>query len=137
MNLLQHISEDNFGPVLVTLNASPEPKPELVVARYDYEHPIMDLAALHARKQMVEIQNVRGLSYAGAYLGHGFHEDGFTSGLQAANYLGAGLPFAIQSPDRDCGTMGFAIAFEILHNLCLIPVRPLAWVAFKLCSLAR
>jgi len=134
MNQLQHVSEDVFGPVLVTLNASPEPRPELIVGRYDYQHPIMDLAALSARDKMSEIQNARGLSFAGAYLGHGFHEDGFRSGLQAAKALGAALPFNIQSPDRDYGSMLPAIVFENFHELCLMLVRLIAWIVFKLCG---
>jgi predicted NAD/FAD-binding protein len=35
------------------------------------------MKALYARDQLPEIQNVRGLSFVGAYLGYGFHEDGF------------------------------------------------------------
>ena len=33
---------------------------------------------------MHKIQNTRGISFAGAWLKYGFHEDGFTSGLRAA-----------------------------------------------------
>lgn len=33
---------------------------------------------------MKTIQHVRGISFAGAWLNYGFHEDGFTSGLRAA-----------------------------------------------------
>lgn len=47
MNLLQSISEKEFGPVLVTLNPPFEPKPELVAKEYWYEHPLFsELASL-------------------------------------------------------------------------------------------
>jgi hypothetical protein len=36
---------------------------------------------------MHKIQGRRGISFAGAYLRYGFHEDGFTSGLVAAASL--------------------------------------------------
>ncbi len=42
MNLLQHISEEKFGPVLVTLNSpTPGPREDKVVGRYQYEHPVI------------------------------------------------------------------------------------------------
>lgn len=40
--------------------------------------------AVKAQQQMHKIQNKRSISFAGAYLKYGFHEDGFTSGLLAA-----------------------------------------------------
>lgn len=39
---------------------------------------------MKAQALMPSIQNIRGISYAGAWLKYGFHEDGFTSGLRAA-----------------------------------------------------
>ncbi len=40
--------------------------------------------AITAQSKMHTIQNKRGISFAGAWLNYGFHEDGFTSGLRAA-----------------------------------------------------
>lgn len=49
---------------------------------------------LRALELLPRIQNKRGISYAGAWTKYGFHEDGFTSGLQVAKtHLGARLPF--------------------------------------------
>jgi len=42
MNDLQHIPEDKYGPVLVTLNPPFEPRPEMTVARFTYDHPVLD-----------------------------------------------------------------------------------------------
>ncbi|KAK7443219.1 hypothetical protein VKT23_015816 [Stygiomarasmius scandens] len=86
MNDLQHISEKQFGPVLVTLNAPPElqPEEETVKGRWKYDHPVLDKEAVRAQSLMPRIQGIRSISYAGAYLNYGFHEDGFTAGLLAA-----------------------------------------------------
>ncbi|KIP06226.1 hypothetical protein PHLGIDRAFT_73035 [Phlebiopsis gigantea 11061_1 CR5-6] len=84
MNDLQHISEAEHGSVLVTLNPPFDPRAEEVVARYKYEHPVIDVEAVRAQDLLPSIQNIRGISYAGAWTKYGFHEDGFTSGLRAA-----------------------------------------------------
>ncbi|OTA83601.1 hypothetical protein M434DRAFT_400653 [Hypoxylon sp. CO27-5] len=94
MNILQHIPREAFGDVLVTLNPIQEPKPETVQGRYSYSHPLYNPAAIKAQRALPRIQNTRGISYAGAWTKYGFHEDGFSSGLYAAQaHLGAKLPF--------------------------------------------
>lgn len=94
MNILQHIPREPFGDVLVTLNPIHEPKASTVQGRYSYTHPLYTPAAIRAQKRLHRIQNKRGISYAGAWTKYGFHEDGFSSGLEAAQrHLGARLPF--------------------------------------------
>ncbi|KAG1780596.1 hypothetical protein EV702DRAFT_1177851 [Suillus placidus] len=83
MNELQHLPEDLHGPVLVTLNPPTDPDVTKTAARFAYDHPILDTKAIIAQKLMPNIQGRDGVLFAGAWLGYGFHEDGFTSGLRA------------------------------------------------------
>lgn len=93
MNNLQHISEDEFGPVLVTLNPMFRPKEDSIQGEYNYSHPAFTPKAVAAQNRLHEIQNQHSTSFAGAWTKYGFHEDGFSSGLQAAiDHLGAQLP---------------------------------------------
>ncbi|KAI0556176.1 amine oxidase [Xylaria curta] len=94
MNTIQNIPREAFGDVLVTLNPIHEPRAQTVQGRYSYSHPLYTPAAVEALEKLPKIQNKRGISYAGAWTGYGFHEDGFSSGLHVAIYhLGARLPF--------------------------------------------
>jgi predicted NAD/FAD-binding protein len=94
MNILQHIPESTFGPVLVTLNPLHPPAPESVQGEYTYAHPLYNARAIKSQSLLPRIQNQRGISYAGAWTKYGFHEDGFSSGLKVAReHLGARLPF--------------------------------------------
>ncbi|KAF8904243.1 FAD/NAD(P)-binding domain-containing protein [Mucidula mucida] len=100
MNALQHIPKDKYGPVLVTLNAPFEPDASTVRGRWRYDHPVLDQHAIEAQNRMYTIQHRRGISFAGAYLNFGFHEDGFTSGLVAASGLPrVKLPFELRFAD--------------------------------------
>jgi predicted NAD/FAD-binding protein len=97
MNILQHIPEETFGPVLVTLNPVHSPNPALVQGRYKYSHPVYHSSTIRSQRLLPRIQNTRGISYCGAWTRYGFHEDGFTSGLKVAqDHLGAKLPFQLQ-----------------------------------------
>ncbi|KAI0771412.1 hypothetical protein BC629DRAFT_1641522 [Irpex lacteus] len=91
---------DYHGPVLVTLNPQVpfEPRPETVVGRWKYDHPVLDANAIRAQNSLPTIQAKRGISYAGAYLRYGFHEDGFTSGLRAVMGIPGGAEGALRMP---------------------------------------
>ncbi|QIW97679.1 hypothetical protein AMS68_003197 [Peltaster fructicola] len=94
MNILQHYSEEIYGPVLVTMNPDHPPEQALTQGKFYYRHPLYTAEAVHAQKQLERIQNKRGVSYAGAWTKYGFHEDGFSSGLRVAiEHLGARVPF--------------------------------------------
>ncbi|KAI9058484.1 FAD/NAD(P)-binding domain-containing protein [Trametes sanguinea] len=120
MNELQHLPTSRHGPVLVTLNPPFDPKPELEFGRYKYDHPILSKEAIKAQDEVPSIQRTRGISYAGAWLKYGFHEDGFTSGLRAAAALAgpeARLPFPIVDADRNpsAGAVWLARAFDVFE----------------------
>ncbi|KAI1790161.1 FAD/NAD(P)-binding domain-containing protein [Ganoderma leucocontextum] len=103
MGLLQDLPDRYDDPILVTLNPPFEPKPDLAYGRFKYDHPILSEEAIRAQALLPTIQNIRGISFAGAWTKYGFHEDGFTSGLRAAAALAgpsAKLPFKIVSVDR-------------------------------------
>lgn len=90
MNHLQHI--DKKYPLFVTLNPTVAPRPDLVFASFDFEHPQFDRAAVNAQKRLASIQGNGNVWFCGAYARHGFHEDGIRSGLETAQRLGAPAP---------------------------------------------
>lgn len=79
MNRLQSLATET--PLLVTLNRHDEIDPGRVLRRFEYDHPVFDAAAITAQGRRHEIQGRGGTYFAGAYWGHGFHEDGVNSGL--------------------------------------------------------
>ncbi|QUD88943.1 NAD(P)/FAD-dependent oxidoreductase [Phenylobacterium montanum] len=91
MNRLQHI--DPARPLFVSLNPESAPDERLTFAAFDYDHPQFDTPSLAAQRQFGRIQGRGGVWYAGAWLGHGFHEDGLTAGLRAALALGGEVPW--------------------------------------------
>ncbi|KAM3065268.1 hypothetical protein ACMFMG_004347 [Clarireedia jacksonii] len=94
MNILQHLPLSKFSHILVTLNPLTPPSPSLTHSTYTYRHPLYTPRAIAAQKELYKIQNTRGISYAGAWTGYGFHEDAFTSGVRVArDHLGATVPF--------------------------------------------
>ena len=74
-------------PVVVSLNPLRAPRPETVLASFEYAHPVFDLAAVHAQRRLSDIQGRHHVWFCGAWTGYGFHEDGLKSGREAAAAL--------------------------------------------------
>ena len=79
-------------PVVVSLNPVREIAPDQVIGRYDYAHPVFDLAAIRAQRLVAEIQGHGHTWFCGAWTGYGFHEDGLKSGLAVAEQVLARQP---------------------------------------------
>ncbi len=77
-------------PVIVTLNPPFEPGRECVLGEFEYAHPLLDGAAHAAQAGIAALQGQRNTWFAGAWLGHGFHEDGLASAHAVADGI-AGL----------------------------------------------
>jgi predicted NAD/FAD-binding protein len=83
MNRLQGVSDRvNY---FVSLNCHERIAPEKVHRRIDYEHPLFDLPAIRAQRELPALNaSSQTTFYAGAWHRYGFHEDGFTSALDCA-----------------------------------------------------
>ncbi len=96
MNRLQSID----GPdVFVTLNPGNLVAERAVLDRWHAAHPQFTPKTRAAQRSVRRIQHSGGISYAGAYLGHGFHEDGARSGFEVAAALGSPPPWS-SDPER-------------------------------------
>lgn len=71
-------------PVVVTLNPHQAPETSKVLARFSYEHPVLDQAASRAQQDVPKLQGLQRTWFCGAWSGFGFHEDGLKSALRVA-----------------------------------------------------
>ena len=102
LNLLQPLPFKRS--VVVSLNPLQPVAPDQVLGSYAYAHPVFDLAAIAAQKQLPALQGQQATYFCGAWTGYGFHEDGLASGLDVARRLertlgSANAPSAVQ-PER-------------------------------------
>lgn len=87
MNRLMRLAEPE--DYVVTLNGTDGIRPDRVLDRMTYRHPIYTPATVAAQSRLGEIGDER-VRFAGAYQGWGFHEDGCAAGVRAATAFGAG-----------------------------------------------
>jgi predicted NAD/FAD-binding protein len=78
-------------PVLVTLNPLDPPADNLTINTMHYAHPVFDGPAVAAQSRLDSVQGAEQVWLAGAWTRYGFHEDGFQSGIRAAQQMAAEL----------------------------------------------
>lgn len=87
MNRVQGIKGPQF---FITLN--PLQTPKRIWTERTYRHPVLDAHAYQAQQRHAEISGADRTFYCGAYWGMGGHEDGFRSGVDAADRVLERLP---------------------------------------------
>ena len=81
MNILQNLKTNI--PILVTLNPQKKIDKKKIIKTLSYTHPQYSLGSIEAQSNHYLISGINRTSYAGAYWGNGFHEDGVKSALDA------------------------------------------------------
>ncbi|MFD2739742.1 NAD(P)/FAD-dependent oxidoreductase [Sulfitobacter aestuarii] len=85
MNSLQPIPQDD--PHFVTLNTRREIRQDLIYDQVTLRHPVYDLQAFAAQEEIRALNGQRDTWFCGAWMRHGFHEDGLGSALDVARAL--------------------------------------------------
>lgn len=89
INRLQGIvSPRNY---FVSINGEDALKPQSVLRRIHYEHPLLNDGAIRAQRRLPRLNERRtGIYFAGSYFRYGFHEDAFSSALNLSRLLAPG-----------------------------------------------
>ncbi len=83
MNSLQPIPETD--PMFVTLNSKDKIDPYKIYDEVTFRHPVYDLAALEAQKDLAENNGKQNTWFCGAWMKNGFHEDGLASAMDVVD----------------------------------------------------
>lgn len=101
MNRLQNLPER--APLFVSVNPGRTPAAAAAHARFTFEHPMYDAAAIRAQRGLHALQGVRDTFFCGSYCGYGFHEDALSAGLDVAEQLGVHRPWLRPDEHRRIG----------------------------------
>lgn len=115
MNRLQNLP--GRTPLFVSVNPGRAPLPPTAHARYTFEHPMYDAAAIRAQRDLHEIQGARHTYFCGSYCGYGFHEDAFAAGLDVAEQLGVRRPWRRPEEHRLIGAPPRVVGRPLLPPL--------------------
>jgi len=89
INRLQRLDAER--DYFVTVNPKVELDSSKVIEQFSYSHPQYTRKSIKAQGLLKSVNGFNRTHFAGAYLGHGFHEDGFRSGQDVAVALSAGV----------------------------------------------
>jgi len=85
MNSLQPIPRDD--PHFVTLNSERRISEKLIYDQAAFSHPVFTLEAVSAQNAIQSFNGRNATWYCGAWMRHGFHEDGLASALSVVESL--------------------------------------------------
>ena len=89
MNSLQPIPKDD--PLFVTLNPNRPIAEHLIHDVTTFRHPVFDSAAIAAQSTLRQSNGKDGIWFCGAWMRHGFHEDGFATAVDVVTALRAAI----------------------------------------------
>jgi len=86
INSLQRIpTRQNY---FVSITGDETLRPETILQRIEYEHPLFDSGAIRAQRQLPELnRRATGVYFCGSYFRYGFHEDALGSALELSRQL--------------------------------------------------
>jgi predicted NAD/FAD-binding protein len=93
MNSLQPIPMDDLH--FVTLNTKRAIREDLIYDQVTLRHPVYDLAALAAQAEVRAFNGTNNTWFAGAWMRHGFHEDGLSSAVDVVNAIRTGATLKV------------------------------------------
>ena len=98
----------------MSLNPKRQIPDELNFDQTDFDHAVFDHAAIAAQVRIGALRGLRGTWFAGAHLGHGFHEDGLASALALVRALKLAIPWG-----KDAGRQSDAAQQKIRRPVLL------------------
>jgi len=85
MNSLQQVSDKKNYFVSINPHANIDPKK--IIKEIDYDHPLFDVPAINAQKELSKLNETGPVYFCGSYFNYGFHEDAFTSAVNLCSHL--------------------------------------------------
>jgi uncharacterized protein len=81
------------SPIMVTMNPVEEPRPDRVLAEFEYHHPVFLESSAEAKRRVTSLQGRARTWFCGAWTRYGFHEDGLLSAVNVARQMGVPIPW--------------------------------------------